>query len=93
MMKYKLFFGEIEVGEVIEEGDHIPYLMGELSLSDSFISSSDPLVKKLLNYIDCSVLFNEQSDKWAIVSEKTSFRRPIWTPGFGSNNKVALRIK
>lgn len=90
-MKHKLFFGEIEIGEVIQEDEHVPYLWGKLTLSNAFKTSSDPLVKKLQNYIDCSMLF-EKSDDWNIVYGRTGYRSSILTPSFLPNNKISLRL-
>jgi hypothetical protein len=69
----------------------MPYLWGKLTLSPAFKASSDPLVKKLQNYIDCSMLF-QKSGGWNIVSERTGYRSSILTPGFLPNNKISLRL-
>ena len=90
-MKYKVSFGEIEIGEVFEEGDHLPYVSGKFIFSDSFISSSDSFVKKLKNYIECSVLFAKRND-WNIVSQETGYRTPIFPPSFLGKDKISLRL-
>ena len=90
-MKYKLFYGDIEIGEIIEENEHMPYLSGKVTLSPAFKASSDPLVKKLQNYIDCSMLF-QKSGGWNIISGETGYRTSILTPSFLPNNKISMRV-
>jgi hypothetical protein len=62
-MKFKLFFGAIEIGEVIEVETDMFYYNGKVSFADAFKVSSDPLVKKIQKYIDYSIRINTRKEQ------------------------------
>ena len=74
-MQYKLYYGELEVGDVHLKQSSFPRFLGDIKLCEPLLKSDDPLCLKLREFVDFSKRESQKEEEVEPTPEEEEAQR------------------